>query len=260
MMLNLKTKYWFYEKTNRFVVFFFRHDPEAKNYVQKPKAFRDDQSVNIEDEPTDIYLSDQEQNDQENAAFALVVYLSLFFSLLFNYIYNIFLQEVITDACDFAIRFFDRLQIDIHVIRYLQLALFEDRLKPHTGPKDFDKGVIFDLCFLVFIICPLFVLALRFWTAPVYLNYSLRINSFVAPLSLPVIFLATHWDIVFLALLVFYLNLFVFWYHVDPPQNIYQMSKHRIRSQKVARHVFEQQERRAALHSGSQNWSAIRRK
>lgn len=95
MMLNLKTKYWFYEKTNRVVLFFFRHDPEAKNYVQKPKELRDDKSVNIEDAPADIYLSNEEQADQENAAFALVVYLSLFFSLAFNYLYSLFLQEVV---------------------------------------------------------------------------------------------------------------------------------------------------------------------
>lgn len=60
MMLNLKTKYWFYEKTNRFVLLFFPNDPEAKNYVQKPKEFRDDRDVNIEEEPTDIYLSGEE--------------------------------------------------------------------------------------------------------------------------------------------------------------------------------------------------------
>ena len=60
MMLNLKTKYWFYEKTNRFVLLFFPNDPEAKNYVQKPKEFRDEKDVNIEEEPTDIYLSGEE--------------------------------------------------------------------------------------------------------------------------------------------------------------------------------------------------------
>lgn len=40
MMLNLKSKYWFYEKTNDFIVFIFRKDKEAKNWVQKPKSLR----------------------------------------------------------------------------------------------------------------------------------------------------------------------------------------------------------------------------
>ena len=101
MMLNLKTKYWFYEKTNRFMIKFFPNDMEAKNYVQKPKEFRDDKDVNIEEEPTDIYLSNEEQSGQENAAYALVVYLSLFFSLLFNYVYNVFLQEIVVSDIDF---------------------------------------------------------------------------------------------------------------------------------------------------------------
>ena len=33
MMLNIKTKYWFYELTNKFVCMFFRQDKEAINYV-----------------------------------------------------------------------------------------------------------------------------------------------------------------------------------------------------------------------------------
>lgn len=37
LMLNLKTQYWFYEKCNKIVCFFFRGDKEAVNYVQKPK-------------------------------------------------------------------------------------------------------------------------------------------------------------------------------------------------------------------------------
>lgn len=33
MMLNLKTKYWFYEQANNLVVLFFKSDKEAKNHV-----------------------------------------------------------------------------------------------------------------------------------------------------------------------------------------------------------------------------------
>ena len=119
LLLNLKTKYWFYEKTNRFVLFFFRNDPEAKNYVRKPKELRNDHDVNIEDEPNDLYLSKEEQSDQESAAYALVVYLSLFFSLLFNYLYSLWLQEIVTTSCDVITRAFDKLEIEVHSIRYL---------------------------------------------------------------------------------------------------------------------------------------------
>ena len=35
VMLNLKTKYWWYERANDFVLLFYKKDPEAKNYVKK---------------------------------------------------------------------------------------------------------------------------------------------------------------------------------------------------------------------------------
>ena len=62
LALNLKTKYWLYEKTNDFVLIFFRNDKLAKNYVQKPRDFNySDKKVNLEDAPTnDIYLTKEE--------------------------------------------------------------------------------------------------------------------------------------------------------------------------------------------------------
>lgn len=36
MCLNIKAKFWFYEKTNDLVVFMFPNDPEAKNNLQRP--------------------------------------------------------------------------------------------------------------------------------------------------------------------------------------------------------------------------------
>ena len=67
----------------------------------------------------------------------------------------------------------------------------------------------------------MFIIALRFWTAPVYLNYRLKINALITPFGLPVIIYAENWDIKLLGLLVFWMNLQAFWYHLDPPSNIY---------------------------------------
>lgn len=33
MMLNIKTKYWFYEKSNKLVVKVFSKDKEAQNFI-----------------------------------------------------------------------------------------------------------------------------------------------------------------------------------------------------------------------------------
>jgi hypothetical protein len=128
-------------------------------------------------------------------------------------------------------------------LRYLYLALFEARpISP------LDHNVLVDSLLLVFIVIPLFIISLRFWTSPVYLNYQLKMNSFAAPLALLVCFGGTHTDIILLGVLVGFANFYVFWYHIDPPANIYQMSRHRIKDKRVAKKVYRQQERRANLH------------
>lgn len=40
LCLNLRTKYWFYEKSNRFVCKIWKDDPEARNYIKRPKNMK----------------------------------------------------------------------------------------------------------------------------------------------------------------------------------------------------------------------------
>ena len=40
IMLNIRTKYWFYETSNKIVCFFYKNDPEAKNHIKKPKDLK----------------------------------------------------------------------------------------------------------------------------------------------------------------------------------------------------------------------------
>ena len=70
---------------------------------------------------------------------------------------------------------------------------------------------------LLFIIFPMFIIGLRFWTAPTYLKYSLRINAFSAPIALIPSFFGHHCDIKALGIIVLFMNVYVFWYHADPP-------------------------------------------
>ena len=92
LMLNIRTKYWFYKKSNDLVKFFFRKDKEAMNHVQVPKTKRYAQpSESLEEAPSDIILSKEESDQQESSAYITVLFLSLFFSLVINYIYSIFL-------------------------------------------------------------------------------------------------------------------------------------------------------------------------
>jgi hypothetical protein len=71
------------------------------------------------------------------------------------------------------------------------------------------------------IIIPLFILGLRFWTAPVYINYRRKENSILAILALLPIMYSNDWEVRLLGMLVGWMNIYVFWYHVDPPANIY---------------------------------------
>jgi hypothetical protein len=70
---------------------------------------------------------------------------------------------------------------------------------------------------IVFIVLPLFIIGLRFWTAPVYTLYALKMNAVLAPVSMVAIFGSTHLDVMMMGAIVFLMNAFVFWYHVDPP-------------------------------------------
>jgi hypothetical protein len=40
IMLNIRTKYWFYETCNNLVCLIFKNDPEAKNHIKKPKDLK----------------------------------------------------------------------------------------------------------------------------------------------------------------------------------------------------------------------------
>lgn len=91
-MLNIRTKFWFYQKANNVVKFFFRNDKEAANHVRVPKSFRYvTPTESLEEAPSDIILSKEEADQQESSAYITVTFLSLFFSLIINYTYSLFL-------------------------------------------------------------------------------------------------------------------------------------------------------------------------
>ena len=58
---------------------------------------------------------------------------------------------------------------------------------------------------------------MRFWTAPTYLKYNLKINALVAPLGIIPGFFAFHDDIKALGAVVLCMNMYVFYHHLDPP-------------------------------------------
>jgi hypothetical protein len=141
-------------------------------------------------------------------------WLSSFFSLLFNFFYVNFLQEVLQDILGAIISSSDKVGVDVHIIRYLQMALFDSRL--HSSI--YSETLIRDFSLLVIVVLPLFILGLKFWTAPIYSAYASKLNSVLSPLSLVAIFFGSHLDIKLMGIIVLMMNSYVFWYHVDPPE------------------------------------------
>ena len=95
-----------------------------------------------------------------------------------------------------------------------------------------------DILYLVFLIIPSFVVGLRFFTAPVYLKYGLRINALIAPIVLPAIFYSKNTDIILMGVLPLFMNLYAFWGHADPPQESYCSGKY-TRSSRDTRKIEE---------------------
>lgn len=102
----------------------------------------------------------------------------------------------------------------MHFTRMFHLALFETRMP--SVLKDY--SLMKDTLLIVFGVVPSFIIGLRFWTGPAYLKYTLKINSVIAPFHLIIIFGASHIDVSLLGMLVLVMNVYVFWYHIDPPE------------------------------------------
>ena len=114
--------------------------------------------------------------------------------------------------------------------------MFNTRLMPHV----FTTSVILDLAVLVAVIIPAFIIGLRFVTAPVYLNYQRKLNGSIVPLMFPLLFVVNHWDIFSLLILVIWMNFYVFWYHIDPPENIYQQGNWQYKDNKIKDEIYKQ--------------------
>lgn len=139
----------------------------------------------------------------------------MYFGFVFNYFFQIYLQDIMVGSYNAMVRTTDFLGIDAHFMRLLVLALFEERdgMRHHVPSICIWKDVL--MIFIV--ITPLFIIGLRFWTAPSYLKYSLRINALAAPVALLPTFFSYHADVKALGVLVLLMNVYVFWYHAEPP-------------------------------------------
>ena len=79
----------------------------------------------------------------------------------------------------------------------------------------FDLYLILDVLYLAVIIIPLFGLSLKYLTASSLEPYTNKYNSLLAPIALIPMFFFSNYDILFLSILVFIMNLYVAWRQID---------------------------------------------
>lgn len=127
------------------------------------------------------------------------------------------------------------LGFDVHFLRYVHLSIFDHRT---IDPSKLVKNTE-DLALLFLVIVPLYIYALKFWTSPVYINYTSKMNSLLLPFSMMPMFLSYNIDIILLGILVFVMNFLVFCYHVDPSTNMYQLVNQRIRGRNIKDNVYD---------------------
>jgi len=75
--------------------------------------------------------------------------------------------------------------------------------------------VSLDAVLLMFIITPLFLAAMHFYTAPFKKRYTNKVQTLVVPLALVPFFFFTNIDIAILSALVFIQNGYIAWYQLD---------------------------------------------
>ena len=185
VMLSMRVKLWIYEKANDFIVLIMPWDKEAKNHIVKPPEYEYTKKKWSFMDSTEIYLTKEETDSQEACVYSTIGFLSLYFGLSFNYLWSVFGNELVHDVCNLLIRVADSTGlVDLHFLRYLYLTLFPER------PATIRLAEIEDVLLLFIVLTPLFVIGLRYMTAPVYLNYRWKLNSHLAPLAFIPLFFA----------------------------------------------------------------------
>jgi hypothetical protein len=130
-----------------------------------------------------IDMAIQEKDNEWWACQMTTIFVSLFIGFNMNYFYGLYLQKIVMTTYETIIKVADQVGfVDLHFIRLIILTFFSSR-----SDQALDLHLK-DLAILIGVVYPLFIIALRFWTAPSYLNYCSRMNASIAPLAFVAIF------------------------------------------------------------------------
>ena len=119
-----------------------------------------------------------------------------------------------------VVQWFDSMGIEVHFMRFVYFAL----ITPHVGKNQdaiahwyfqLEDNLAVDISLLIFIIMPMFLVALHFYTAPTKKYYPCKLQALLAPIAFIPMFLFKSWDILFMSVHVLFLNGYCAYYLVD---------------------------------------------
>jgi hypothetical protein len=131
---------------------------------------------------------------------------------------KLYMGGMMASVFEFGIRTMDKMGLEVHLVRLLYLTVFDVDLRERSSYPAVlsDPSMAIDLGFLLFIIMPQFICALRYLAQPMTWGpYKSKYNALLAPLAVIPLFFFSDWDICFLSVQVLAMNLWVSWRQMD---------------------------------------------
>ena len=162
-------------------------------------------------------MSKKQKGKLKNVVDWVCLNLFIFASILLNFTYTIFLQDVMSVCANQFVKIMDSIGFEVHFVRFLHMTLFDQSsiVQDKETLSELGDKAGYDGLMFAFIILPLFYSAMHFYTAPFRRRYTGTIQVVICPAALIPLFFWQNIDICFLAALVLMMNLYIAWYHID---------------------------------------------
>lgn len=120
------------------------------------------------------------------------------------------MSELILQGSTIVISIFDLFGFEVHFIRMVYLTLID-----HSVIDAFDQktlsGTIADALMILLVLTPVFFFGIKYLVAPAHLNYPYFGVSLTTPIPLICLFFYESLDVLYLAIFVVVVNLYVSW-------------------------------------------------
>lgn len=96
-----------------------------------------------------------------------VFYIGLFFAVLFNYVYTMYLARLTEFICEGTVKIFDKIGFEVHFVRLIYYTIFDQSTQDplNQSATVFYQSLLIDHFHLLVIIIPMFILSIKYLTA-----------------------------------------------------------------------------------------------